>query len=1020
MNLPEYSLRHSRVVLFVLAVMLAGGVAAFLSLGKKEDAPFVIRTAVIVTSYRGATPDQVEELISEPIEREIQALRNVRKVTSRSSYGQSRIMLELEPTTAARDIPQLWDELRRMLTDIRPSLPAGASTVEVIDDFGDVSGIYYGLSADAGYDYDELRNWAELIKREIITLDGVQKVSLFGIQSPVINLYVSLSRLSNFAVKPTGLIAFLAAQNTLVGTGVMRAGEMEIIIMEDGTYRSLDDIANQIVTSSDGRQVRVGDIARVERGYREPPQALMRVNGRRAVGIGISTAVNRDVVRTGESIERRMESILSRMPVGMELTSLYPENRIAQRANGMFFRNLSCSLLLVICAIMLAMGVRAGMLIGSTLIFSIAGTLLLMLPLGEGLNRTSLAGFIIAMGMLVDNAIVVVNGAQMAMNRNMSVRRALAVGADTSMWGLLGATLIAVFSFLPLYLAPSSVIEIVKPLFVVITVALLLSWLLSISQTPLFGLCMLRRPNRQESTSGSERLHTFFGRLIGGIIRFRWLTVLVAVVLLVLSIWTLRRMPQNFFPYLDKPYLRADCLLPDGYSIRAVEQRMEQLERWLIGQEAVGNVSIAIGASPPRYYLAGSSFAPQSNYANLLVELVSTDSVAVVEERFDNYVEANMPDMVMHLSRFKLSPEVGSVIEFGFLGPDVDTLAALSARVERVMKSDVRCRNVRNSWGNRIPVWSAQYSPKRGQRMAITRTNMAEQLNVATNGYRLGNFRSGDQVMPILLKDERIDNYNLGNLTSLPIYTPAGRVTPLEQVSDGASFDFCVPAIERLDRRRVMKVGCDPRRGVNANALFEDLYRYVTDSVRLPAGYQMQIFGEHELQQESVKALVANVPLALGLIIFTLLLLFNSFRRVSLILLCVPFVITGAVAALLIAGRMFDLFSMLGLLTLVGMSIRNSIVLMDRISRQNRKIEYGFHALVAPVTHCVPTLSIASGTTVLGVVPLLSDSMFASMAVTIIGGLVASVLTTLLVLPALYTIFFPSHIANKRPTTDQS
>lgn len=429
MSLPEYSLKNKKVVWFFLFVLLAGGALGFVTLGKKEDSTFVIKSASLVCSYPGATPLEVEQLISEPIEREVQSMRLVHKITSESYYGLSKIMVELDPATAAAEIPQLWDELRRKVLNIQPRLPAGASPVTVADDFGDVYGIYYGLSVDGGFTWSELREWAQRIKTALVTVDGVQKVTLFGEQTPVVNVYVSLAALANFSIRPESIVATIGQQNTIVNSGEKQAGALEIQILEDGAYKNLGDISNQLLISSSGKQYRLGDIARVERGYADPPQTLMRVNGRRAVGIGISTEADVDVVKAGEKISGVLDGLTRQMPVGMDLTVLYPEDRIAREANSTFILNLAESVAIVILIIMLVMGFRAGVLIGSSLLFSIGGTLLLMQFLGEGLNRTSLAGFIIAMGMLVDNAIVVTDNAQQAMLRGVADRHFLVPAA---------------------------------------------------------------------------------------------------------------------------------------------------------------------------------------------------------------------------------------------------------------------------------------------------------------------------------------------------------------------------------------------------------------------------------------------------------------------------------------------------------------------------------------------------------------------------------------------------------------
>ena len=517
-----------------------------------------------------------------------------------------------------------------------------------------------------------------------MTVDGVQKVTLYGEQTPVVNVYVSLAALANFSIRPETIVSTIGQQNSIVNSGEKQAGKLRIQILEDGTYKTLDDLSDQLLIASSGKQYRLGDIARVERGYAEPPQTMMRVDGRRAVGIGISTEAGVDVVKAGEKIDGVLASLTRQMPVGMELTVLYPENRIAREANSTFILNLAESVAIVILIIMLVMGFRAGVLIGSSLLFSIGGTLLLMQFLGEGLNRTSLAGFIIAMGMLVDNAIVVTDNAQQAMLRGAARRTAVVDGANAPRWSLLGATLIAIFSFLPLYLAPSSVAEIVKPLFVVLALSLLLSWVLALTQTPLFGNFMLRVKPVDRDPYDTKFYHAF-DRFLGALLHRRWAVVAVVVGLFVLSLAVMGLMPQNFFPSLDKPYFRADVLLPEGYNIRDTERNLLTMEEWLREQPEVKTVSMTLGSTPPRYYLASSSVSMRPNFGNVLVELHDKRQTESVEARFNAWVTANLPDVWLRSSLFKLSPVPDAAIEFGFIGENADTLRRLTAAAEEVM-----------------------------------------------------------------------------------------------------------------------------------------------------------------------------------------------------------------------------------------------------------------------------------------------------------------------------------------------
>lgn len=1006
MNIAKYSLDNPKVIYFFLAIMLIGGIFSFESLGKKEDSPFVIKTAVLITKYPGASPQEVEELITEPIEREIQTMRRVHKIKSESYYGMSKINIELSPATPPDEMPQMWDELRRKTLNIQPQLPQGASTITVSDDFGDVFGIYFALTADEGFSYHDLREWGQKIKTDLVTIEGVQKVALFGEQVEVVNVYISMSKLANSGINLNTVMQTIKSQNSLINTGEKKAGNIQLKILAEGTYKNLNDIRNQLIPTETGQQVRLGDITVIEKGYLEPPGTLIRVNGKRAIGVGVSTAPDYDVVKAGEQVRMKLSQLEERMPVGIEMVTLYPEDQIAREANNGFILNLVESVAIVIFIILLVMGVRAGVLIGSSLIFSIGGTLLIMLFIGVGLNRTSLAAFIIAMGMLVDNAIVVTDNAQIAIKRGVRRRQALIDGATIPQWGLLGATLIAIFSFLPLYLAPSSVAEMIKPLFIVLAVSLGLSWILALTQTTVFGNFILKD---QRDTSGKDpydtKLYNKFGKLLYTLIRYKVLTLLVMVGLFVLSLVVMGWMPQNFFPSMDKPYFRADCFLPEAYSIRETERDMDKIQEFLSQQEEVVNVSATYGSSPLRYYLASTSFGPKSNFANLLVEVKDKKYTAELEARLNEYVRENYPNILIRSSLFKLSPAVEANIEIGFIGENIDTLAALTERAMTIMRDCDMVTDVRSSWGNKVPVWEPAFSQERGQRLGITRQAVAYALKIATNGLALGDYREKDQFMPILLKEENLDISSLDNMKTLPVFSPSGFAVPLSQVVDSFAFDYNYNVIKRYNRERVMMAQCDARRGANAMAAFSQVWSAVK-GMDLPQGYQIKIFGEDESQAESNQALGENMPLTFILIFIVLLLLFKTYRKPTIILLMVPLIFIGVVLGLLITGKMLDFFAILGVLGLVGMNIKNAIVLVDQIGIEEEKGLPRLEAIIQATKSRIVPVAMASGTTILGMLPLLFDAMFGGMAACIMGGLLVASLLTILVLPVTYSLLF--------------
>lgn len=1001
-NFTKVALTHPSVVGFFLAVFLLGGIYAFVHLGKREDSTFKIKSAVVTCYYAGATPEEVEQLVVVPMEREFRTLTSVHKITSEAHFGYARMVVELEPDTSPDAIPQLWDELRRKIDDVRPQLPEGVTTIDVADDFGDVYGLYYALRSDGGYSMDELRYYARYIEGRLYSIAGVSKVLVAGEQPMSVEIIISPATLSAFDLKPEAIARAVFTQNEVVALGVRRAGDVVIELLEGSAYTSLSDIENQLLYANNGKQYRLGDIAEVRRSYREPPLYIVKVDGSDAIAIAVATNPRLDIVAVGDRVDAMLDKLRGELPAGLELVTLYPENEIARKANYDFLVNLAESVLIVILLVMAVMGWRSGVIVGSSLLFSIGATLLAMLLIGEGINRTSLAGFIIAMGMLVDNAIVVVDNTRYLSSHGVPLHYAAITGALRPAYGLLAATLIAIFSFLPLELSPSSVAEIIRPLFVVISLSLMASWVLALSQVPVMSVNLLEGIY---DTTARERIG-WFRRLIELTLRFRWLALCAAIMLFMLSLWIVGRMPQNFFPQLSKPYFRADIILPEGYDIAATSSHLDNLTSWLLQQPEVKRVSTTAGGTPPRYYLASSSYAGRANYGNILVELHDASATAVVEQRFDDWVTANIPDVWSRSSLFRLSPVPDASIEIGFVGENIDTLSRLTCDVMAIFDSNPYIRNVRNSWGNRVAEWQPRYSQIKAQRLGVERSDMASSLEISTSGLPIATYREGESSMPILLRSEPLQDNALSALSTMPLFSRSGRSYSIEQASSGFDFAFVPSVIRRIDGERVMKAQCDPMRAINTIALLKELRRDVESNISIPDGYRMKLFGEEESRDESNQALVGQLPTAILLIFMTLLLLFGNLRDPLIVLVTVPLIFIGVVLGLGVTGKMFDFFSLLGLLGLVGMNIKNAVILVARIRELRNDGYEPYRAVVeAAVDRFVPVIA-ASMTTILGMLPLLADSMFGSMAATIMGGLFVATLMVLVVLPVVYSLFY--------------
>ena len=793
------------------------------------------------------------------------------------------------------------------------------------------------------------------------------------------------------------------AQNKVVDAGGIDVGSNRLRIESTGNFYSLDDIRNLTIVSHTGEHFRLADITRIEESYQTPASNLMRINGQPAVGIAISTVPTGNVVDMAAAVKESLQQMSGSMPEGFELVTLYDQGYESAVANQGFILNLIISVLTVVAILLFFIGFKNGLLIGSGLVFSIFATLIVMLCTDIALQRMSLAAIIIAMGMLVDNAIVVTDNAQIAIARGVNRRKALIDGATGPQWGLLGATFIAVCSFLPLYLAPSSVAEIVKPLFIVLAISLGLSWVLALTQTTTFGNFILKAQAGNNGKDPYDKpFYHKFASILSILIRRKALTLGSMVVLFVLSLVVMGLMPQNFFPSLDKPYFRADVFYPDGYSIRDVEKEMKKVEAHLLEQPEVKRVSVTFGSTPLRYYLASTSVGPKPNFANLLVEVTDSKYTKEYEEHLDSYMKENYPNAITRTTLFKLSPAVDAAIEIGFIGNNTDTLVALTNKVLEIMHRDNDLINVRNSWGNKVPIWKPIYSQERAQPLGVSRQSMAQSIQIGTSGMTLGEYRQGDQVLPILLKDNAIDSFRINDLRTLPVFGTTRETTTLEQVVSDFDYQYKFSNVKDYNRQMVMMAQADPRRGVNSIAAFNRVWKQVQKEIDVPEGYTMKYFGEQESQAESNAALAANMPLTFFLMFVTLLFLFKSYRKPIVILLMLPLIFIGIVLGLLLLGKTFDFFAILGLLGLIGMNIKNAIVLVDQIDAETAMGKTPREAVISATTTRIVPVAMASGTTILGMLPLLFDAMFGGMAATIMGGLLVASILTLFVLPVAY------------------
>lgn len=1008
MNLAKYAMNNRQVIHLFLIIALGGGILAFNNLGKQEDAPFQVKRAVIVTQYPGATQFEVEELVTEPIEKEVQSMGQVFWIKSESKPGISTIWVEMYPWYQKEDLPGIWDELRRKVLDVSDNMPPGAGQIQVNDAFGDVFGVYYGLSADEGFEFSELEDYADFLKRELTTVQDVAKVDLYGIQKQVINVEIYHEKLGAANLNPDQVMATLQAQNKVVASGRLETDKRDLRVETFGTFRSISEIENLLIVGQNKNQLRLKDVADISRGYFDPPVTKFRVNGKPAIGIGISTVDGGNAVVMGDEVTKKLNTVMGRIPVGINLEGLYFQNEIAVEANNAFIINLIISISIVTIIILFIMGVRAGVLIGSSLIFSILGTLLIMLFMGIDLHRTSLAAIIIAMGMLVDNAIVVTDNAMFQIKKGMKRSEALVKGASGPQWALFGATIIAILSFLPLQMAPANAAEVIKPLFYVLAISLFLSWIFALIQTPVYGDLILKEAD--PSGGDKDPFDTKFYRKLKSFYQLavnkKWYFAIGVFILFMISISLFGTLPVSFFPAIDKPMFKVDYWLPRGTSIDETEQNMIAIEDFLLKRDDVKTISIAIGSSPLRYYLATTAFSTNANYANLLIESYDEEDIDDIRIDLQKFVKENLVDAKPVFMPFKVSPHPDATLEPTIMGPNIDTLRIIADKIENILLNEPLIENVKSSWGEKTIKIIPKYSQTKGLRAGITREMVANAIKMLTDGVHVSEYREGNQLMPILVKDQRKETTDYGNLGSITILNNKGESIPIDRVVDGFDVSWENAVIRRFQRERALAVQGEPLYGIES-AVLEQILMPKLAEIELPEGYSIRWDGMYFEQTLTTTAIMENIPLMIISIFVILMLLFNSFKKSMVIMLILPLITIGVVLGFLLTGFPFDFFALIGILGLIGMVTKNAIVLMEQVDieiKENGRDLYD--AIVTAALSRTLPVSMAAGTTILGMTPLLPDPMFGGMATTIMGGLFVATVLTLVILPVIFALFF--------------
>jgi multidrug efflux pump subunit AcrB len=1030
MTLAAVAIEKRTVTYFAIVLLVAGGIGAFFSLGQLEDPEFTVKTGVITTAYPGASPEEVELEVTDRIELAIQEMPQVKYIESFSREGLSLISVELKAQYWSDRLPQVWDELRRKIRNIEHMLPPGTGRPEVTDDFGDVFGFQLAVVGD-GFSYAELEGYAKNIKKELSLVENVARVDLWGVQNQAIYVNVSQTQLTQLGLSDASVKATLANQNMVVDAGGVDLQRKRFRIAPTGEFRSPDDIADLHIRPAVGDQIstmmedsrsplkqgsteeliRIRDIGRVVRGYLDPPATLMRYNRQPAIGISITNTAGVNVVDVGRGIDHRLEQIIPMLPVGIEVHRVHWQSNIVDAAVKGFLINFGEAVAIVLVVLTLAMGWRMGVIIGSSLILTILGSFILMAVFGIDLQRMSLGALVIALGMMVDNSIVVADGIAVRLQRGMDRKQAAIEAASQPSMPLLGATVIAIMAFYPIFASLEGAGEYCRTLFTVVGISLMTSWVISMTVTPLQCIDMLPEPKKDETDTDpyAGKFYRLFRHLVEGAIRIRFLTIGTMVALLVVALIGFGKIDQMFFPDSSMTKFMIDYWAPEGTRIQTVSADLEAAEKKLLADERVDSVATFIGAGPPRFYLPVDPESPYQSYAQFIVNVNDFRDITDLLNELGVWFDEEYPQALIPMRRYGVGPSNTWKFEMRISGPstaDPATLRSLAGQVVAIVEANPLSADVRSNWRQRVQKVVPEYNQERARWAAVSREDIADATKRAYDGLSIGLYREEDDLIPIVLRHVEEERASVGNMKALQVQPGSSTHTlPLAQVTDDIITEWEDPLIWRRDRRRTITVESNPIFGVTLPTLRASVLGQI-EAIELPPGYAMEWGGEHEDTADSQASLIPGIIPTAGVILFIIVALFNAFRPPLVIIMTVPFAVIGITAGLLTTGTPFGFLALLGAMSLSGMMIKNAIVLLDEINLQLESGKSRYQAVIDSAISRLRPVGLAAATTVLGVIPLLQDIFWIGMAVTIMAGLTFGTILTMVIVPTLYCTLF--------------
>jgi len=1028
-NISRWALEHPALTRYLMVVLLVLGVAAYFQLGQDEDPPFTFRAMVVQAFWPGASAQQVAEQVTDKIEKALQQVPHADKIRSYTKPGESLTFLQLADSAPPKEVANTWYQARKVVSDMRSTLPAGVVGPVFNDDFGDVYGSIFALSAD-GFSPEELRVFAERVRQRLLRVPDVAKVETFGAQAEKIFVEISQRRLAQLGLDFNQVIAQLAAQNAVEGAGVLNAGSENLQVRVAGAFNSVEDLGRLPIrgvnpNSGLASQIKLSDIAVIKRGYADPPTVKVRHQGQEVIALGVSMVKGGDIIQLGERLREAAAQLQAELPAGISMVQVQDQPRAVSKSVNEFVGVLVEAVLIVLAVSFISLGLHTkplridiwpGLVVGITIPLVLAITFVTMFYWGVGLHKISLGSLIIALGLLVDDAIIAVEMMVRKIEEGYDKMHAATYAYDVTAMPMLTGTLITAAGFLPIGLAQSMTGEYTFAIFAVTSAALVISWLVSVYFVPYLGARLLRTrahgaPTRDGQAAGPHELfdspfYSRFRATVNWCVRHRWVTIGLTVLIFALGVVGMGRVQQQFFPDSSRPELLVDLWLPEGASIQQSEEVARRFEKRIMQEPGLASVTTWIGSGVPRFYLPLDQVFPQTNVSQAIVLPKGLAEREELRLRLPALLAAEFPEVRSRIKLLPNGPPVPYPVQFRVVGTDATQVQMWADQAKDILRADTRMRGVNDNWNEAVKVLRLDVDQDKARALGVSSQVIAQASRTILSGTNIGQYREGDKLVDIVLRQPLQERQTLTDLASAYLPTASGRSIPLSQVAK-VQLSWEPGVMWREDRNYAVTVQGDVIEGVQGATVSATVWPQMQAlAARMPAGYAIELAGAVEESSKGQGAIAAGIPVMLFLIFTLLMLQLQSFSRAVLVFLTGPLGIAGVAAALLLLDRPFGFVALLGVIALMGMIMRNSVILIDQIEQDRRRGVPTWDAIVEAAVRRFRPIVLTAAAAVLAMIPLSRSVFWGPMAVAIMGGLVVATVLTLLALPAMYAAWF--------------